>query len=57
MTTTSELARPVEIMEVAARDGFHLVAVADRVAALPGACVGGHLREVPRARAVPEPAH
>jgi hydroxymethylglutaryl-CoA lyase len=33
-----------------------LLGVADRVAALPGACVGGHLRSVPRQRAVLEPA-
>jgi hydroxymethylglutaryl-CoA lyase len=33
-----------------------LLGVADRVAQLPGACVGGHLRGVPRQRAVPEPA-
>jgi hydroxymethylglutaryl-CoA lyase len=33
-----------------------LLAVADRVARLPGACVGGHLRSVPRERAVPTPA-
>jgi hydroxymethylglutaryl-CoA lyase len=33
-----------------------LLAVADRVARLPGACLGGHLRGVPRQRAVPAPA-
>lgn len=31
-------------------DRARLVAAADRIAALPGACVGGHLRHVPRAR-------
>lgn len=30
-----------------------LLAVADRISDLPGVCVGGHLRGVPRARALP----
>ncbi len=34
-------------------DRAALLAVADRIARLPGACLGGHLRTVPRARALP----
>jgi hydroxymethylglutaryl-CoA lyase len=34
-------------------DRAALLAVADRIARLPGACLGGHLRAVPRARALP----
>ncbi|MEX0729315.1 MAG: hydroxymethylglutaryl-CoA lyase [Aquisalimonadaceae bacterium] len=37
-------------------DMFGLLTVADRIAGLPGACVGGHLRKVPRARAIPASA-
>jgi hydroxymethylglutaryl-CoA lyase len=53
-TATEDLAFAFEEGGIATGiDRAALLAVADRIALLPGACVGGHLRAVPRARALP----